>query len=115
MIINNVIVILLLGLLSVRNTYLKILIILLILFYLLKKKMVRVSFNKLINDLMYVICVVVINRLLNMNLDVLNFSYFVILNCSLLVMKKEIKIENYMSIYLLLLVVFGGIKLCLSL
>lgn len=111
---TNNFIILILALLVVKDLTLKLLILPFAVFYLFKKKINGCSYKEITNNLVYLICVIVVNYLLNVNLDALNFLYFVLLNWILFLSKKNIKMEKYMSIYLLLVVICGGVKLCVS-
>lgn len=110
--INDLILCLVLGVILVENLGLKILIIIIGVVCFWNRKLLKKNVKEILVDSGYVFCVTLLNYLVNINLNFLNFLYFVICGLILFYSKIKVKFEWYFSLYLFMIVIAGGIKLC---
>lgn len=109
--INNVILFLLLSIIIVDDIWLKFVDIMVMVIFLVKRKLVSQNKRELIINIFYLACVIFLNYILSIDLSLLNFIYFTLVNFVLFFLKKDIKIEKYFSVYFLLTLMIGGYKL----
>lgn len=109
--INSLIMYLLMGLIVINNFFIKLLMVFLSIALLIKNKFVKQSAKEVITNLVYFASVVSLNYFININLNIVNFAYLVLLSCALFISKKKFKNESFLSFYFLLVVFIGGAQL----
>lgn len=68
-------------------------------------------YKRMLLDLVYLLFILIINIFINVSFDLLNFICFNLFGFMILMLKKEIKIDDYCRIYLFLCFITGVMSL----
>jgi len=101
----------LLGFVLTSKIIYKVFDVLFVLLVVLFKKFNKENKKVIFMNLVYGIAIVLVNFALNLNLDIFNFIYLSIFSFICYFFKLKVNVENYSSIYLLMVLVIGVITI----
>lgn len=111
---SNLYLYLIMSFFIVNSVLFKACILFVLVFLAFKKYCVEINKIYLLEDVICCLLIILLNRLVTLNLDIINFIFFVIGNVLLEKKKVNIKKETYISIYFFLVLVRGVFRLCLK-
>jgi len=105
--ISNSFIYLILSFFVITNIWLKFCSLIIICFLTYKKCYKKIDKKEILIDVVCCTIIYITNKLIGLNLDVINFSFFSLINVCLGHFKINIKKENYLSIYYFFILIFG--------
>ena len=108
---NDSLLYLVLSLFIIDNILMKICIFIILLYVVLKKIIIKQDAKSFLVNLICIFVVLSITILVNVNLDIINFIFFVCFNFCLEKYRKQLYLRNFISLYFILILVSGGMSL----